>query len=96
MSNDDFNARLSRIEAKIDTLAEAMVKITRMEERLLRHGDGMDRLTIQLGDHEQRLRTIEHTSKRNGIVIGAFERFGWAIISAGLALVAYFLQTGEK
>ncbi len=59
--NDDQHLihRISRMEDKLDRMAEAITALARMEERLASHMDGMQRLSNRIDKMDDRLGAIE-------------------------------------
>ena len=90
MTQAQNERRLERVEEKLDKLAEAVVSIARIEERVntvLKHHD---RFFNRLDRLEARVETVENKSmlKRNAISIAA--RFSWVVITSGISMLFYF------
>jgi len=80
------DARLERIEKKLDEMGEAIVALARMEERmvsLFKRMDSYDKAQTRTTD---RLEKLEKVQGVNGQTLRFAERVFWIIISA---LVGY-------
>ena len=91
--SDSQEQRLEKIEEKLDRLADAVVSIARIEERVatvLRHND---RFFIRMDKIEQRLEDVESQSDVNSNTGRFIERFMWIVGAAGIGLLVYFLRT---
>ena len=83
-------ARLERIEKKLDNMAEAIVSLARMEERMLTLFKRMDKLDDAQNQQEVRLQKIERSTGANGQALRFAERIFWIVVSA---MVAYAFTT---
>jgi hypothetical protein len=91
MADDE---RLERIERKLDTMAEAIVTLARMEERmvtLFRRMDTYDQAQTQIAE---RLNKLERHVGTNGQALRFAERLFW-IVAAGL-IGWVFAETGMR
>lgn len=91
MADDE---RLERIERKLDTMAEAIITLARMEERmvtLFRRMDTYDQAQTQIAE---RLNKLERHVGTNGQALRFAERLFW-IVAAGL-IGWVFAETGMK
>jgi hypothetical protein len=77
--------RLSRIESKLDTMAEAIVSLARMEERMVTLFKRMDTYDTNQAQLAERLRKIENSVGSNGQMLRFAERVFWIVVSAGVA-----------
>ena len=76
------DARLERIEKKLDEMGEAIVALARMEERmvsLFKRMDSYDKAQTRTTD---RLEKLEKVQGVNGQTLRFAERVFWIIISA--------------
>lgn len=80
MANED---RLERIERKLDTMAEAIVTLARMEERMVTLFRRMDSYDQQQTDLAARVNKIERHVGTNGQALRFAERIFW-IVAAGI------------
>ena len=81
MTQAQNERRLERVEEKLDKLAEAVVSIARIEERVntvLKHHD---RFFNRLDRLEARVETVENKSMLNRNAISLAERFIWIVIT---------------
>lgn len=86
-------SRLERIEKKLDNMAEAIVSLARMEERMLTLFKRMDKLDEAQGDQDKRIQKIERSVGTNGQAVRFAERLFW-IIATGMVSYAFYLITG--
>lgn len=77
--------RLDRIEKKLDTMAEAIVSLARMEERMVTLLKRMDNYDTTQNQLSERLRKIETNVGSNGQMLRFAERVFWIVVSAGVA-----------
>lgn len=78
-------ARLERIEKKLDEVGVAIVALARMEERMITLFKRMDRLDQEQGQHGQRITLVENRVGSNGQSLRFAERVFWIVVSAGVA-----------
>jgi hypothetical protein len=86
-------SRLERIEKKLDNMAEAIVSLARMEERMLTLFKRMDKLDDAQGEQDKRIQKIERSVGTNGQAVRFAERLFW-IIATGMVSYAFYLITG--
>ncbi len=89
MSGD---ARLERIEKKLDEVGQAIVALARMEERMITLFKRMDSLDAEQGNQGRRLQVVEGRVGGNGQTLRFVERVFWIVVTAGVA----FAFTGMK
>lgn len=82
--------RLTRIENKLDTMAEAIVSLARMEERMVTLFKRMDTYDTAQGEISKRVGTLEKNVGSNGQTLRFAERIFWIAVSA---IVAYVLAS---
>ena len=82
MSDD---ARLERIEKKLDEVGQAIVALARMEERMITLFKRMDKLDQEQVGHGRRLQVIEGNVGNNGQALRFAERVFWILVTAGVA-----------
>ncbi len=80
-------ARLERIEKKLDEVGQAIVALARMEERMITLFKRMDKLDQEQAQHGQRLQLVENRSGSNGQMLRFAERVFWIVVSAGIAYI---------
>ena len=86
--------RLEKIETKLDRLADAVVSIARIEERVATVLKQNDRFFTRMDKIEQRLEEVEAQADVNSNTGRFIERFMWIIVAASIGLIAYFLRIG--
>jgi uncharacterized coiled-coil DUF342 family protein len=91
MMNTD-SQRLDRIEQKLDKMADAIVSLARMEERMVTLFKRMDSYDTKQDDLHDRVAELEQTSNARGLVFSWGERAVWILITLGLT--AYFNNGG--
>ena len=91
MSDD---ARLERIEKKLDQVGDAIVALARMEERMITLFKRMDGLDAAQTAHGRRLTLIENRVGSNGQALRFAERLFWIIATAAVGLLFYKLRSG--
>jgi hypothetical protein len=77
--------RLSRIETKLDQMAEAIVSLARMEERMVTLFKRMDNYDTNQSQLSERVRKVENSVGSNGQVLRFAERLFWIVASASVA-----------
>ena len=82
MSDD---ARLERIEKKLDQMSEAIIAMARMEERMVTLFKRMDTLDQEQSHHGRRITLIENKVGSNGQALRFAERVFWIVVTAGVA-----------
>ncbi|WP_116134348.1 hypothetical protein [Tropicimonas sp. IMCC34043] len=86
----NYGRRLDRIEGKIDDLSSAVVSLARVEERLVTLFNRMAKVDEVLTATAGRLATLETTSAKRGVGLGAVERLFWIAVAALVAAVVRF------
>lgn len=84
--------RLGRIEGKLDKLAEAVVSLARMEERMISLFNRMDKYEEEKKTLERRVGDIEDAVNNNNSKIGFVERVFWVVITAAIGSGFWFLK----
>ncbi len=93
MSSESENARLDRIEEKLDKLGDAMVSIARAEEKLIameqKHAAQYDRMNR----FSEKLDSIEKTVQQNTNTVELYNKVvGAAVLAAvGAWATQYFM-----
>jgi len=82
MSDD---ARLERIEKKLDEVGQAIVALARMEERMITLFKRMDKLDLEQAQQGRRLQVVEAKSGNAGQTLRFAERVFWIFVTAGVA-----------
>lgn len=76
--------RLARIENKVDNLAEAMVLMARIEERMITIFKRMDRQDEAQANMEAKLAILEKHSVKRGVVETAIDKLLWLVVGGGV------------
>jgi len=84
--------RLSRIENKLDKLAEAVVSLARMEERMITLFNRMDKYEERQGDLEERIEGVEKSAIKNNHTLRFAERIFWVVITAAVSTGFWYLR----
>ena len=92
--SDTQEQRLEKIEIKLDRLADAVVSIARIEERVATVLKQNDRFFTRMDKIEQRLEEVEAQADVNSNTGRFIERFMWIIVAESIGLIAYFLRIG--
>jgi len=83
--------RLTRIETKLDKLADAMISMARMEEKMITLFKRMDKYDEGQGKMDARLQAVE----RNNIQTNTFgylvDKAIWIILGAAAAFIIRYL-----
>ena len=86
--------RLTRIEGKLDKLADAMTTLVRVEERMSAFNDRLGTIDARLAKHSDRLDIVEKLADRSTQTIGFGERFFWVIATVGAGVAGKMLFGG--
>lgn len=96
-STAQFDGRLVRIEQKLDTVADAIVKLARMEERMISlftrmdsYDKRQDHLGIRLVEIMERVVELEKRS----MMLNVIERLAYIVATAGVAYIMWRFQQG--
>jgi len=86
------DARLKRMEDKLDTLSEAIVQMARMEERMISLFKRLDRVDEIFNKLDQRMDQLEQTSIKRGQTIAFAERLFWIVMTGAVGLIFIYLR----
>ena len=89
MSDD---ARLERIEKKLDTVGDAIVALARMEERMITLFKRMDGLDADQSSQSRRLTLVESRVGSNGQALRFAERVFWIVVTGAIAFAFNYLK----
>jgi len=87
-------ARLERIEKKLDEVGQAIVALARMEERMITLFKRMDSLDAEQGNQGRRLHVVEGKVGNNGQALRFAERVFWILVTAGVAFAFNSVKGG--
>ena len=88
------NHRLNRIEEKIDKLAEFVVQIARVEEKLEMLEASRDKMGERLGQLETKQLMVENSIGNHEKILASLTRLFWTVITtaaSGIAGGIFFL-----
>ena len=86
------DARLERIEKKLDEMGEAIVALARMEERMVSLFKRMDSYDKAQTRNIERLDKLEKVQGVNGQTLRFAERVFWIIISAAVGYLFFKMR----
>ena len=86
------DARLSRMEDKLDKLSEVIISMARMEERLVSVDKRMDKIDDLFKKFDDRMDNIERQAIARGQKIAFAERFFWMILTGAVGLCFVYLR----
>ncbi len=89
MSDD---ARLERIENKLDQVGDAIVALARMEERMITLFKRMDGLDADQSSQNRRLTLVESRVGSNGQALRFAERVFWIVVTGAIAFAFNYLK----
>lgn len=88
--SDDL--RLSRIEQKLDKLADAVVGLARMEERMLSIFKRIEKYEEKQGLLEGRVSNLELDDAGKNSIYRILDKSVWLVVGIGLAFFLDFLK----
>jgi len=89
MSDD---ARLERIEKKLDQVGDAIVALARMEERMITLFKRMDALDADQSNQSRRLTLVESRVGSNGQALRFAERVFWIVVTGAIAFAFNYMK----
>jgi len=89
MSDD---ARLERIEKKLDQVGDAIVALARMEERMITLFKRMDALDADQSSQSRRLTLVESRVGSNGQALRFAERVFWIVVTGAIAFAFNYMK----
>ena len=92
MTADTQEARLQRIENKLDKLSEAFTILARVEEKIMSSNARIDRLEFRADESERDMDKMKGVIGYNQQTVKLIERFAWLVVSTLVGTVAYFLR----
>lgn len=84
------DARLARIEQKLDKLSDAVVSLARMEERMLTLFKRMDKYEQAQDNLTERVTEVEKISIGRGAIFRVVDKATWIVVGVIVALVIEF------
>jgi cob(I)alamin adenosyltransferase len=92
MTEQSQEARLQRIENKLDKLSEAFTILARVEEKIMSSNTRIDRLEFRADEQERDMDKMKGIVGYNQNTVRIVERFSWLLISALVGTVTYFFR----
>ena len=93
MSTDSSQeARLQRIENKLDKLSEAFTILARVEEKIMSSNARIDRLEFRADESERDMDKMKGIVGYNQQTVKVVERFAWILVSSLVGTVMYFFK----
>jgi len=92
MNESTQEARLQRIENKLDKLSEAFTTLARVEEKIMSSNGRIDRLEFRADESERDMDKMKGVIGYNQQTVKVIERFAWILVSSLVGTVMYFLR----
>ena len=92
MNEQSQEARLQRIENKLDKLSEAFTILARVEEKIMSSNVRIDRLEFRADEAERSLDKIKSIVGYNQNAVRVVERFAWLLVSSLVGTLMYFMK----
>ena len=92
MTEQSQEARLQRIENKLDKLSEAFTILARVEEKIMSSNTRIDRLEFRYDEAERDMDKIKGIVGYNQQTVKVVERFAWILVSALVGVVMYYFK----
>ncbi|PJE26806.1 hypothetical protein SAMN06297129_2976 [Pseudooceanicola antarcticus] len=86
-------ARLARIEEKLDKLSDAVVAMARMEEQMITLFKRMDRYDADQRELMRQVAQLERISIGRGAFFRSFDKAFWLALGGAASLLIGWLQT---
>ena len=86
-------ARLNRIEQKLDRLVDVVESIARVEEKMAANDSKLNRLEFRMDKIEDEVVSVSKTSRDNSSVASFADKLFWIIVGGGVSLIAWVLKT---
>jgi len=92
VSEQSQEARLQRIENKLDKLSEAFTILARVEEKIMSSNARIDRLEFRADESERDMDKIKAVIGYNQHTVRIVERFAWILVSSLVGTIMYFMR----
>ena len=86
--NMTTNARLDRIEEKLDALTEAMISLARAEEKILSIKDDQNNMYDRMNRFSEKLDSIEKQVQENAQTVKVINKLFWVAVIAVAGSIA--------
>tara|TARA_Y100000389_G_scaffold54036_1_gene49871 strand:- start:6604 stop:6882 length:279 start_codon:yes stop_codon:yes gene_type:complete len=87
-------ARLQRIEDKVDKMAEAMIALARFEEKMDAYNEYRTNSWERMNKFSAKLDTIEKMCDDNARTVHTINKLAWVVASAMAAIVVKVVMMG--
>ena len=87
--SDPIAHRLEKLESKIDKLADAVIAIARIEERVTTILKQNDRFIARMDRLENRVEIVEQKAIVNSKGVSMFERAFWVVFAGIISIIVY-------
>ena len=91
---DALDSRLARIETQLDSVAESLTTLARVEERVAGILAQQASAANRLNRHSERLDSVEVAQARSRGSLVVAERVGWMVITAGVSTLFAAAKSG--
>ena len=92
MNEQSQEARLQRIENKLDKLSEAFTILARVEEKIMSSNVRIDRLEFRADEAERDMDKLKSIVGYNQNTVRIVERFAWLLVSSLVGTLMYFMK----
>jgi cob(I)alamin adenosyltransferase len=92
MTEQSQEARLQRIENKLDKLSEAFTILARVEEKIMSSNTRIDRLEFRADESERDMDKMKGIVGYNQQTVRQVERFAWILVSSLVGTLMYFFR----
>ena len=92
MNEQSQEARLQRIENKLDKLSEAFTILARVEEKIMSSNVRIDRLEFRADEAERDMDKLKSIVGYNQNTVRVVERFAWLLVSSLVGTLMYFMK----
>ena len=92
MNEQSQEARLQRIENKLDKLSEAFTILARVEEKIMSSNARIDRLEFRADESERDMDKVKGVIGYNQQTVKVIERFAWILVSSLVGTIMYFFK----
>lgn len=92
MTEQSQEARLQRIENKLDKLSEAFTILARVEEKIMSSNGRIDRLEFRADESERDMDKMKGIVGYNQQTVRQVERFAWILVSSLVGTLMYFFR----
>ena len=83
------DARLERIEKKIDVMSDAMISLARAEEKLISFEKNNQHILNKIDRQEAKIDSLEKTITDNNRTIIIINRLFWLILTGAISFIVF-------